>query len=372
MTLRESITPSKRIVIKAGTSILTSAEGHISDKNLKRLGEMILGLERDKRQVVLVSSGAIAFGMEALHLKQRPKEMPRLQACAAIGQGRLMHAYEQFFSARGLKTAQLLLTRDGLEDRKRFLAARRTLNELFRMKALPIINENDTVATEEIAFGDNDILSVQVAHLVHADLLVLLSDVDGFYLKDGSRVRTVSSEEEIDRELVRHLKDSQKEKTVGGMKAKLQAARAAMHLGVSLVIVNGHEDNVVQKVLQGEDVGTIFLSSDADKSARKTWIAFSARRQGTLVIDRGAFEALQAKHRSLLPSGIVKVRGPFNRGDVVELESSEGRIFGRGVVRYSHRELAQIAGKKTHEIETVLGYKHQDEVIHRNDLVTWG
>ncbi len=369
--MRDFLKQTKRLVIKAGTSILTSSSGHIAESHLEKLGSQIVDLLKNKRETVLVSSGAIAFGMQSIELTERPKEMPRLQACAAIGQGKLMRAYEEYFSKKGIHTAQILLTRDGLEKRDRFLAARNTFRELFRMKVLPVVNENDTVATEEIAFGDNDILSVQVAHLTQADLLIILSDVDGFYLKDGSRIREVASESEIDNELVRHLKDTRKQKTVGGMRAKLKAARIAMRLGVPLMIVNGHEPSVIQKALAGEDVGTLFLAADSKKNAREKWIAFSAARKGGLVLDAGAFEALKAKKRSLLPSGIVKVRSDFKRGDIVELETLDGKVFGRGLVRYSSRELEKIAGKKSHEIQGVLGYKYQDEAIHRNDLVIW-
>ncbi len=364
-------THCKRIVVKAGTSILTSQGGNFSTKSLARLGTEVLVLCRKRKQVVLVSSGAIALGMEASGLSHRPKEMASLQACAAIGQGKLMHAYEQFFAKRGVHTAQILLTRDGLEDRHRFLKARQTLEQLLKMKALPIVNENDTVATDEIAFGDNDILSVQVAHLIQADLLVILSDVDGFYLKDGSRVRQVCSEQEIDQELVTHLQDRQKIKTVGGMKAKLEAARLAMRLGIPLWLVNGHEHGVMTKVLEGKDIGTLFLPGAIHRNARKKWIAFSAKRQGVLQVDEGAYQALKGENRSLLARGIVKVRGDFKRGDVVELEASGGKVFGRGVVQYSNEELFQIAGKKSNEINAILGYKYGDEVIHRNDLVLW-
>lgn len=244
-------------MIKAGTSILTSAHGRVSRSAVERLGRNVLSVLPGRR-LVLVSSGAIAFGMAAYGLKRRPHRLAHLQACAAVGQGRLMHAYEQFFSRKGVVTAQILLTRDGLEDRKRFLAARHTFEHLFRMDALPIVNENDTVATEEIAFSDNDILSVHVAHLVQAGLLILLSDVDGFYLKDGTRIRQVTSLREIDEELPRHLEDSRKEKTVGGMKAKLAAARTAAGLGVPLLILNGHTPHILEKALCGEDVGTLF------------------------------------------------------------------------------------------------------------------
>jgi glutamate 5-kinase len=367
----ETFKDCQRITIKAGTSILTSPQGRFSSRNLSRVGIQILDLIRRKKEVVLVSSGAIALGMEVSGTRRRPEQMGRLQACAAIGQGKLMHAYERFFSRKGLHTAQLLLTRDGLEDRERFLKARQTLEELLKMGALPIVNENDTIATEEIGFGDNDVLSVHVAHLVHADFLMILSDVDGFYLKDGSRVRQVSSEEEIDRELVKHLKDTKTEKTVGGMKAKLEAARVAMRLGVPLLIVNGQWDKIITRALEGEDVGTLFLPEKEQKNARKKWIAFSARRRGSIIVDDGAYKALANEKRSLLARGIVKVRGDFKRGDVVELVTGENKVFGRGVVRYSSAELAQIAGKKSSEIQAVLGYKYEDEAIHRNDLVMW-
>ncbi len=369
--MRDELKKCKRIVAKAGTSILTSADDRISEKNLARLGMDILGVLKTKREVALVSSGAIAFGMQALGAKQRPKEMPVLQATAAIGQGKLMHAYEDFFSKQGMHAGQILLTRDGLESRERFLAARKTFEELFKLGAIPIVNENDTVATEEIKFSDNDILSVHVAHLIQADLLILLSDVDGFYLRDGSRIREVASAKEIDTELVKHLKDTRKEKTVGGMAAKLKAAKVAMDLGVSLMIVNGHQEGILQRALRGEDVGTIFWAGSEKKDARRKWIAFSAPRKGSVIVDTGAFEALRSKKRSLLSSGAVKARGNFDRGDIVELETLEGKVFGRGVVHYSSKELAKIAGKKTSEIESILGYKHQDELIHRNDMVLW-
>ena len=270
--MREKLQHSQRIVIKAGTSILTGKDGRIAEKNLLRLAKSISELMWHRREVALVSSGAIACGMEIRGLNQRPKTMPRLQACAAMGQGKLMRAYDELFARQGITTAQLLLTRDGLEMRNRFLAARRTFEELFRMKALPIVNENDTIATEEIAFGDNDILSVHVAHLIHADLLVLLSDVDGFHLKDGSRVREVRSVEEIESHLVKHLRDERKEKTVGGMRAKLQAARVAMRLGVPLAIVNGHEKGILSKIFNGDEVGTLFHASGSSKDSQKKWI----------------------------------------------------------------------------------------------------
>jgi glutamate 5-kinase len=367
--MRERLKNCRRVVIKAGTSILTSRDGKISRAHVERLAADILNIIKIGKQVVLVSSGAIAYGMETNHMTKRPKIMGRLQACAAIGQGKLMHAYEQAFSKHDLTTAQVLLTRDALEVRKRFLAVRNTFDELFGMKALPIVNENDTVSTEEIAFGDNDVLSVQVAHLVRADLLIILSDVDGFYLKDGSRIRQVRNREEIDQELVKHLKDVKTEKTVGGMRAKLEAAKLAMRLGVSMMIVNGHEKGIIQKAIHGEDAGTLFGASPEREGARKKWIAFSAARNGAIVVDAGAYEALRLKKRSLLPGGISKVIDQFDRGQIVELQNTAGEVFGRGVTNYSSQEVAKIAGRNSGEIQSILGYKHRDEVIHRNDMV---
>lgn len=369
--MRKHFSKIKRIVIKAGTSILSSSDGRISRRALQQLGRQIVELSKAKKEPILVSSGAIAFGMETLALSLRPKCMGTLQACAAIGQGKLMHAYEQFFSRNGLHAGQLLLTRDGLENRGRFLRAQHTLEELLKYRAVPIVNENDTVATEEIAFGDNDILSVQVANMVQADLLVILSDVDGFFLRDGSRVRQVSSTVEIQRDMMEHVKDVRREKTVGGMRAKLDAATMAMRLRIPLLMVNGHEKDILRRLLAGEDVGTLFSASGSRRSSRQRWIAFSAPRKGVLTLDEGACRALAEQKCSLLPRGMIRVRGQFEKGEVVELENPEGKILGRGLVRYSQKELTALTGRKTSEIAGVLGYKSHDEVIHRNDMVIW-
>lgn len=361
----------RRIVVKAGTTTLTSTDGNFSLERLERLGEEMLTLRDRKMEVVLVSSGAIARGMEVMNLVKRPKEMAKLQACAAIGQGKLIHDYEKFFSRKGIHTAQILLTRDGLEIRDRFLKARQTFQELLKMKILPVVNENDTVATDEIRFGDNDVLSVQVAHLVHADLLILLSDVDGFFLTDGSRVRQVSSVTEIEQDLVKHLRDRRKAKNVGGMRAKLEAAKVAMRLGVPMLIVDGAIPQVLEKIMNHEDIGTLFAPAREKPNARKKWIAFSAPRKGRLQLDKGAYQAVAGQQRSLLASGIRGVQGAFEQGQVVELAVDE-HVFGRGVVRFSHEELKKIMGKNSREIMPLLGKEAADYVIHRNDLVVWG
>ncbi len=366
----ERICHAKKIVIKIGTSILKTRGESFSHKEHVRVCREIYALIRKGRRPVLVSSGAIALGMKSCGFKKRPKAMAELQACAAIGQGKLMHAYESFFSKKKVHTAQLLLTRDGLEDRKRFLCARNTLETLLKLDILPIVNENDTVAVEEIAFGDNDILSVHVAHLVGADLLINLSDAEGFLLKDGTRVREVTSEDEIDSKLLMHLADKKREETVGGMRAKLQAARVALRLGIPFMIVNGHTPHILRDIINGKDVGTLFITSGAQKDMRRKWIAFSAMRSGSLMVDGGAYQALLAK-KSLLPGGILKIQGNFEKGQVVELETPDGKVFGRGVVRYHSHDLGRIAGKRTIEIQAILGAKTYDEAIHRNDLVIW-
>ena len=370
--MSERLRHAKKIVIKIGTSILKSRGESFSNKEHARICQAVYGLIQKGYQPVLVSSGAIALGMKSCGLKKRPKEMAQLQACAAIGQGKLMHAYESFFSKKKIHTAQLLLTRDGLEDRRRFLCSRNALETLLKMNVLPIVNENDTVAVEEIAFGDNDILSVHVAHLVGADLLINLSDAEGFLLKDGTRVKEVTAESEIENKLFQHLADQKREETVGGMRAKLKAARVAMRLGIPFLIVNGHHRNILKDIIGGKDVGTLFIAAGGKKGLRRKWIAFSAMQHGTLVVDDGAFQALRIGKKSLLPGGIVKFKGIFEEGQVVELETAGGKVFGRGVVRYNSHDLELIAGKRTDQVPEILGRKSYDEVIHRNDLVIWG
>ena len=371
VTYRERLRDARRIVLKAGTSILTSKKGLFRKKTIQWLGKSVLTLVHQKHEVVLVSSGAIALGMETLGLKHRPAQLGKLQACAAIGQGKLMRAYEEFFSKQGVHTAQVLLTRDALEARQRFLNVKRTFEELLAMKVLPIVNENDTVATEEITFGDNDLLSVWVANLVHADLLVILSDVDGFYLGDGSRIRVVEEWRQIEKTLFPHLRDKKKARTVGGMKAKLDAARLAMQSGIPLLLVNGHEEGILEKVISGEDVGTLFAAGERRRTSRENWIAFTAPKKGSISVDRGAYEALVRARKSLLARGVLQHEGEFKRGDIVEL-CFEKQVFGRGITRYSNGELSKIAGRKTEEIKELLGYKDKDEMIHSNDLVVWG
>jgi len=358
----------KRVVVKVGTSILTDSSGQFSKEHAEKLCAQVLEALKMGREIVLVSSGAIASGMDVLGMKTRPKELPKLQACAAVGQGKLMRVYEEFFAKKGFHAAQVLLTRDGVEDRERYLNARNTLQTLLKMKILPIVNENDTVATEEIRFGDNDTLSALVGSLVEADLLLILSDVEGFYRKDKTLVRKVETVREIHHELRKHLFQNKREKTIGGMETKLEAARFLMQAGISMVVANGSDEHILAKILRGEDVGTWFSGGRTRRTQKKNWLAFS-KTAGDIHVDAGARKALAEGGKSLLPSGIVKISGTFGVGAVVRVLDTDGALIARGLTNYSFEELGKIKGLKTQEISKILGYKYYDEVIHRDNLV---
>lgn len=366
--MRERLTHAKRWVVKLGTSMLTTPEGHFSQSQLEQIAGQVVTLLRKNIQVILVSSGAIALGMETLSRRKRPSTLEELQACAAIGQGKLMKAYETCFSARGFHTAQVLLTRDGLQDRERYVNAKRTMETLLDMGIVPVVNENDTVATEEIRFGDNDILAAQVANMTEADLLVLLSDIDGFYLRDKTLIRQIHSSKEL-KEYTSHIYKKQNEKTAGGMKTKLEAAEMAMRSGIPIVLANGRDQEVMLRILKGEEVGSLFFPATHKTSARKKWLAHSASAKGTLQVDSGAYRALREGKKSLLVSGVTGCSGNFKLGDSVRLADEEGRVFACGLVNYSSDEVSKIKGRKTKEVPEILGYKRSDELVHRNNMV---
>lgn len=367
--MRKEIVKAKRIVIKVGSSILTSRKGHFSLAKVKHFAKQVARLIGEGREAVVVSSGAIACGMDLLQLSRRPKELPRLQACAAIGQGKLMKAYEESLSRLGHHAAQILLTKDGLFDRERYLNARNTLFSLLAIKVVPVINENDSIATDEIRFGDNDTLSALVAGLIEADLLIILSDVDGIYRRDGGRISAVRTAKEIQDILKGHLFKRSSEKTVGGMETKLEAGNMMIQAGIPLVIADGNDPEVLAKVTKGEDVGTLFCPLTKKRAARKNWLAFSLDLGGLLEVDEGAYRALAESGRSLLASGIKKVEGSFEAGDAVSLKLSGGGIFANGLTNYSSHDIQKIKGKKTAEIAAILGHKSGSEVVHRDNLV---
>lgn len=369
--MRQVIKPGKRWVVKVGTSTLSSSDGHFSHAQLDQIAAQVVSLLRQKIQVVLVSSGAIALGMETLGLTRRPKLLPELQACAAIGQGKLMKAYETVFSKQGFHTAQILLTRDEFENRSRYLNAKNTMASLLKMNILPIVNENDTIATEEIKFGDNDMLAAQVANLAAADLIVFLSDIDGFYLNDRTLIRKIESPAQL-KEYARHIQPKKSEKTAGGMKTKFEAAEVAMRSGIPIVLANGRDEHVMERILQGEEVGSLFFPSAQKSSARKKWLAHSAQAKGVITVDRGAYRALVESKKSLLAGGVIGSNGSFRAGDLVEIQDDAGGVFARGLVNYSSEELAQIQGRKSAEIRLILGMRRREELIHRNNLVLLG
>ncbi len=366
--MRNQINQGKRWVIKIGTSSLTTADGHFSKSNLENIVSQVVILLRQKIQVILVSSGAIALGMDTLNRSKRPVLLPDLQACAAIGQGKLMKAYEEAFSRSGHHAAQILLTQDGLQNRERYVNAKNTIQALLKMGAVPVVNENDTVATEEIRFGDNDVLAAQVANLVEASLLIFLSDIDGLYLKDKTVIRQIQSETEL-KEYASHIHPKKNEKTAGGMKTKLSAAHMAMRSGIPIVLANGRDEHVVERILKGEEVGSLFFPLIKKANSRKRWLAHSASTNGMIFLDKGACQAITDGKKSLLATGVIKCTGNFKLGDVVNIADQAGQVFARGLINYSRDEMMKIKGRRAQEIAAVLGYKRSDEVIHRNNMV---
>ncbi len=367
MAERQALQGARRVVLKIGSRLIREAP----EERATMLAQAAASARARGVEVVIVSSGAIALGIERLGLTERPKLMPELQACAAIGQGRLMQLYDRAFGAVGLAIGQVLLTHDDLADRSRYLNARHALTALLALGAVPIINENDTVAIEEITFGDNDRLAGLVTSLINADVLVVLTDVDGVHDADpaagGKRMALVR---DVDREAVPVAGG-----TVvggvgrGGMASKVLAAKVAGRFGVPTVICSGRHDRVLDRVLAGEDLGTLLLPEADRLGARKHWIAFTLKPAGAVVIDDGARRALVEAKRSLLPSGVREVRGAFVVGDAIAVLDGEGHELARGLAGYGADEATRIAGKKSSEIEAILGYKRTDELVHRDDLV---
>jgi glutamate 5-kinase len=366
-------TKARRVVIKVGSAVLTLPEQGLDQKRINALASDVSSIMSEGREVILVSSGAIAAGLAKLGLK-KTSGMPLSlkQAAAAIGQSGLMRAYEKIFTAYDRKVAQVLLTREDLSNRTRFLNARNTIQTLLDHGVVPIINENDTVSVDEIKFGDNDNLSGMVTHLADADLLVILSDVDGLYTADprmDSSAAFIPLVEKITAEMERAAGDTRTSVGLGGMRSKLATAKKVGAYGTHMVIVNGRKNGVLRSLFEGEDVGTLFLPKSRKQDSRKHWIAYTVKCNGRILVDNGGREALVNRGKSLLPGGVVQVDGNFKVGDCVNCVDADGDIFARGLVKYSSVELDRIKGLKTSQIESVLGHKDYDEVIHRDDLV---
>lgn len=368
---RELVRGCRRVVVKIGTSTLTHPNGQLNLRRIESLVREIADLHNQDMEVLVVSSGAIGVGATRMGYKKVPRTMPEKQALAAIGQGALLHLYEKLFAEYGKTVAQVLITRGDLDERLRYLNATNALLAILGMHVIPIINENDTVVVEEIKFGDNDTLSALVAGIVDADFLLILSDVDGFYSSDPRQdtdAYLLSEIDEITPEMDEHSHTRGSSFSSGGMYTKLRAARICMAAGIPMVIANSAEENVIRRVVAGEELGTLFIPRDERMHARKKWIAFGSVTQGTIRVDSGACLALLERGKSLLPSGVSAAEGEFDRGAIVAVVDMDGAEIARGVVNYSAAEIRQIAGKKTTEIAKILGDKDYDEVIHRNNL----
>jgi len=372
MAARRELGRIRRLVVKIGSGLITTPRVGIEQKRIDALAADIAAARR-ACEVVLVTSGAIATGMARLALAERPRTIPEKQAAAAVGQSALMWHYDAAFKRHDVAVGQVLLTAQDIGDRARYLNARNTLRMLLDLSVLPIVNENDTVAVEEIKVGDNDNLSALVASLVDADLLVLLTDVDGLYTADpavAADARKLDTVDAVTDDIVRLVWSREGGASVGGMATKLEAAQKAAASGIPMVIASGREEGVLTRLLAGEAVGTYFTPKADRLTARKWWIAFALPPQGRLTVDAGALRALRDEGRSLLPSGVVDVGGDFAAGEVVAIVGqADGREFGRGLVNFDAVELRKIRGAKTRQIEERLGYRGVDEVIHRDNLV---
>lgn len=362
---------ARRIVVKIGSSLLVDpATGALHATWLDALADDIAGLAGEGREVLIVSSGAIALGRRKLGLAPGALKLEESQAAAAVGQVALAHAYEQVLASRGLTTSQILLTFTDTEERRRYLNARNTIATLLRLRAVPVVNENDTVATSEIRYGDNDRLAARVASMISADCLVLLSDVDGLYTASPRRdpnARRIDVVEAITPEIEAMAGASDSDVGSGGMITKLAAARIALDAGTSMVIVDGHVPHPLKALRDGAP-STWFRPGATPVASRKKWIAGTLEPRGTLVVDAGAARAL-GRGNSLLPAGVVRVDGQFGRGDAVLVADTDGTVLGRGLSAYDCGDAARIAGYKSGDIENVLGYRGRDEMIHRDDLV---
>ena len=372
----------KRVVIKIGSSVISnkdkgrsSLECGLSKDWVRHYARQIKLIQDKGYDVVLVSSGAIMAGRERLGLSRADLSVPEKQACAAIGQSFLMHTYEKAFEKKDIKVAQILLSHDDLGNRRRYLNAKHTIEALLERNVIPIINENDSVTVEEIKIGDNDTLSATVACLVDAQLLIILSDVEGLFNRDpsikikGEKAELLSHVARVNDEIERTAGKSNNKLTVGGMYTKVIAAKKTMSFGIPTLVVNGLDEKVLENIFSGKDVGTLFWSGKGKIRDRKHWIAHTLKPAGTLVVDAGARKALIKRGKSLLPAGLIKIKGDFEFGKAVMIVDEEGKEIGRGLVNYNSSDLLRIKGMKTPAIKKMIGKSFYEEVIHRDDLV---
>ena len=364
---RAHLSAVRSLVIKLGTQLLSDKDSRLDPAYMSNIAAQVAELRQKNYRVTLVSSGAVACGLRELSLPKRPTDLAQLQAVAAVGQRKLMDAWAAAFAPHNLPVAQVLLTREDIDHRTRFLNLRNTIHAIHDLRAVPIVNENDTISTDElvrITFGDNDLLAAFVTAALRAELLVLLTVVDGILDAAGNPVRLVESIDSA-RELVRAEKSALGK---GGFNSKLEAARRVTDSGESLVVADGRTDRILPRLLDGEDLGTLFVPSPKKLSSRSRWIG-SARPAGAIIVDDGAVAALTQKNRSLLPAGIVKVEGPFDRGDVIAIKSPDGRTIAQGLSNYDADTTDRIRGKRTQAVREMLAEAAYDEVVHRDNLV---
>ncbi|WP_339677372.1 glutamate 5-kinase [uncultured Zhongshania sp.] len=372
---RRALKTCKRVVVKIGSALLTNDGRGLYAEGLDAWVSQLAALRASGREVVLVSSGAVAEGMTRLGWRERPDNLHKLQAAAAVGQMGLVHAYETRFRTHGLQTAQILLGHDDISARDRYLNARSTLLTLLDLGVVPVVNENDTVVTDEIRFGDNDTLAALVANLIDADTLVILTDQRGLFEEDprsNPNAKLISEASVEDRSLDVMVGGAAGLLGRGGMLTKLRAARLASRSGANTVIVGGREDRVLDRIFEAEDLGTLLLSKEPPITARKKWLAGQLQLRGSVQIDDGAVRVLRQQGRSLLPVGVVAVTGQFSRGDLVKCVDGQGNEVARGLVNYCADDARRLAGKSSGKIVELLGFVGEPELIHRDNLVVSG
>ncbi|WP_437186149.1 glutamate 5-kinase [Planctomicrobium sp. SH668] len=367
---QEVVTSARTIVIKVGTNVLSREDDRLDTDRIARFAEQIHKIRQTGRKVVLVSSGAVGAGIGLLGLPGRPKDLAHLQAAAATGQAKLIRTYDDVFSKHGYHAAQLLLTADDFRHRDRYLNVRNTLNTLFEYGVVPIINENDTVSVREIKFGDNDRLAAMVANLLPNPLLIVLSVVDGLYDGDPTdpQSKRIPLVDHWDDGLMGLAKDVKSSRGTGGMFTKLEAVRMATAVGECVMIANGSDPTVLSKIMNGEDIGTLFTAKGYTVPAWKRWIGFTVTPRGRLKLDAGAVKAVEHNGKSLLPIGVASVEGSFEKGELVSLVDPDGHEFARGLTNYDSTAVSAIARQRTEEIQKILGDAVYEELIHRDNL----
>lgn len=380
MNFRENIKNAKRIVIKFGTNALTDESGDLAIKRIDSLVQTIAELAKKEKEIIIVTSGAVGMGSKKLGLDSKPTLVSMKQACAAIGQAELMSVYENAFNKYSIITAQILLTEDDFSVRRKYLSLRSTLNHLLELKVIPIINENDTVSTNElesyksdgisVCFGDNDKLSALVMSKLDADLLIIMSDIDGLFdgnPRENNTVKVIPIIKELSPDILKLGFEASKQGR-GGMKTKLEAAKIAVHSGGMAIIANGKKEDTLYKIFKGDEIGTVFLPVE-HLSSRKRWIAYATTIFGTIKINSGAAKALLKNNASLLSAGMIEIKGRFKHGDVIGIIDEKGHEIARGIVNFSSAECKKITGKHSDEIEKILGYSNYDTVVSRDNIV---